>query len=160
MKRLMVAGLAMALGAAFAGAGYALAEGPMDQLAWLAGSWAGEQDGLKMEEHWTPPAGNLMVGMHRDVSPAGKTSFEFLRIVKREDGISYISMPSGRGETAFKLIESTARKAVFENLQHDFPQRILYWRAEDGRLHARIEGSVNGKMQSEEWSWSRSTLTP
>ena len=44
---------------------------------------------------------------------------------------------------------------VFENLQHDFPQRILYWLDAAGAMHARIEGPQAGKTVSEEWVWTR-----
>ena len=47
------------------------------------------------------------------------------------------------------------KRVVFENRQHDFPQRILYWLDPGGALHARIEGPQGGKTVSEEWVWTR-----
>jgi hypothetical protein len=44
---------------------------------------------------------------------------------------------------------------AFENLQHDFPQRIIYWMEKDGSLRAKVEGTMNGKAASEEWSWTK-----
>ena len=41
---------------------------------------------------------------------------------------------------------------VFENLGHDFPQRIVYRRDVD-RLTARIEGEADGQLDATEWSW-------
>ena len=41
---------------------------------------------------------------------------------------------------------------IFENLEHDFPQRIIY-RREGDRLIARIEGEVNGTLEVTEWAW-------
>jgi hypothetical protein len=35
---------------------------------------------------------------------------------------------------------------VFENLEHDFPQRIIYRRNQDGSLTARIEGDRGGRI--------------
>ena len=67
----------------------------------------------------------------------------------------YLAMPKGRPATPFRLIESTKTRAVFSNPAHDFPQRVLYWLTDDGRLHAKIEGSQGGKPASEEWAWSR-----
>jgi hypothetical protein len=125
-----------------------------DFPGWMAGSWGGTSDGVKMEEHWTSADGGLMLGMHRDVAPNGKTSFEFLRIEKKGAALVYQAMPSGRPPTPFTLKTSTADRVVFENLGHDFPQRILYWRAGE-RLCARVEGKISGKKMSEEWCWSR-----
>ncbi len=44
---------------------------------------------------------------------------------------------------------------VFENREHDFPQRILYWLDGEGRLHARIEGPAGSGERAMEWVWSR-----
>lgn len=122
-------------------------------LAWMAGSWSGVSQGIEMEEHWTAPKGNSMVGMHRDVGK-GRTLFEFLRIEQRGDQIVYLSMPNGRSPaTPFPLKEVSGTRAVFENPDHDFPQRIIYWK--DGNdLRARIEGTQGGKTGGEEWRWS------
>jgi hypothetical protein len=56
---------------------------------------------------------------------------------------------------AFKLKELGERRVVFENLQHDFPQRIRYWLDAAGAMHARIEGLQAGQTVSEEWVWKR-----
>jgi hypothetical protein len=130
----------------------------INDLSWLAGSWVGDAGGVRMEEHWTMPSGNSMVGMHRDVGKGRTMLFEFLRIEQRGDQITYLSMPNGRSPaTAFPLQELTGTRAVFENPTHDFPQRIIYWK--DGTdLRARIEGTMNGKAGSEEWRWSPGAL--
>src|SRR5687768_9927481 len=123
-------------------------------LAWMAGSWSGESRGIQMEEHWTAPKGNSMVGLHRDVGKGRTMLFEFLRIEQQDDRIVYLSMPNGRSPaTPFPLKEMSGTRVVFENPQHDFPQRIIYWK--DGNdLRARIEGTMNGKPAGEEWRWS------
>jgi hypothetical protein len=124
-------------------------------LAWMAGTWSGVQGGVEMEELWQAPKGNTMLGLHRDVAGGRTVSFEFLRIEAKSDGISYWASPGGRPATQFRLIELKAKRVVFENAKHDFPQRISYWLSNDGALHARIEGTMNGKPASEEWTWRR-----
>lgn len=142
---------AIALGAAapvFAADGTA-------QLAWLAGRWGGEKDGLHSEEHWSSPAGGALVGMHKDVRGGRAVAFEFLRIVEDSSGrVCYLASPDGRAATVFCAVELGDRRVVFENKEHDFPQRVIYWRAEKNRLHARIEGVLDGRVQAEEWAWS------
>jgi hypothetical protein len=126
-------------------------------LAWMAGNWAGVQGGIEMEELWQAPKGNTMLGLHRDVAGGRTVSFEFLRIEAKPDGISYWASPGGRPATQFRLIELKGKRVVFENAKHDFPQRIIYWLSDDGALHAKIEGTMNGKPASEEWTWRRAT---
>ena len=129
-------------------------------LSWLSGSWIGDTREMSMEEHWTAPKGNSMIGIHRDVGKGRTLSFEFLRIEQQGDQIVYLSMPNGRSPaTPFPLKESSANRVVFENPTHDFPQRIIYWK--DGNdLRARIEGTMNGKAGSEEWRWAPGALRP
>jgi hypothetical protein len=120
----------------------------------MSGSWSSEVNGVRMEEHWTSAAGGLMLGMHRDIGR--KTSFEFMRIEQVDDGsLVYQAQPSGRSATPFKLKSMSESRVVFENLDHDFPQRIIYWRKAE-QLCARVEGTIGGKPESEEWCWNRS----
>ena len=112
--------------------------------SWISGWWAGDIDGVRMEEIWTTPANGLMVGMHRDVLPGGKAAFEFLRIEEKGGKVVYRSMPGGRPVTDFPLKSATDSKIVFENPTHDFPQRIIYFRKGE-KLCARIEGTMQGK---------------
>ena len=131
----------------------------LDALAWMAGSWNGaDARGVQMEEHWTAPKGNSMIGIHRDVAGGKTRLFEFLRIEQQADQIVYLSMPNGRSPaTPFPLKDVTGSRVVFENPTHDFPQRIIYWK--DGNdLRARIEGTINGKERGEEWRWSPGAL--
>ena len=127
-------------------------------LSWLTGSWSGVAGGIEMEEHWTAPKGNSMIGIHRDVGKGRTLVFEFLRIEQQGDAIVYLSMPNGRSPaTPFPLKEVSGTRVVFENPTHDFPQRIIYWK--DGvDLRARIEGTMNGKAASQEWQWRPATL--
>ena len=151
MRRILaMAALGGFLGGTAAGAGPGL-----EGLAWMAGTWTGTVDGVEMEEIWTPPKGGAMLGVHRDVAGGKMQSFEFFRIESAADGITYWASPGGRPATPFRLAKSEGRRVVFENPQHDFPTRILYWLTEDGALHAKIEGTQGGKPASEEWTWRR-----
>jgi hypothetical protein len=142
--------------ASLAAAPVSSAERPsLDAMAWMEGRWTGVTGELHMEEHWTSPAGNALIGMHKDVKAGKMVMFEFLRIEAREDGVYYVASPYGRPPTPFKLIEHADRRLVFENAENDFPQRILYWSTAPGELWARIEGTVGGKEKSMEWRWER-----
>ncbi len=129
-------------------------------LGWLAGSWASDSAGTRIEEHWTAPRGGMMLGVHRDVISGRRTSFEFFRIVEDTSGVRYVAQPGGRPPTSFPLKELGARRVVFEDLGHDFPQRIIYWLDSSGALWARTEGMISGKLESEEWRWKKSALAP
>ena len=125
----------------------------VSKLAFLEGVWTGTSNGIEMEEIWIAPKAGALLGLHRDVKGTRMVSFEFLRIDTTKDGTFYFASPRSAPPTLFRLVEQGDRKVVFENKQHDFPQRIVYWK--DGvDLRARIEGTINGKAGSEEWRWS------
>jgi Domain of unknown function (DUF6265) len=122
-------------------------------LSWMAGAWGGTVDGMEMEEHWTTAKGGSLIGMHRDIAKGRTVSFEFLRVEEQDGGLVYLSSPKGAAVTRFRLVEAGPMRAVFANPQHDFPQRIIYWK--DGAdLRARIEGPQGGKTVGEEWRWA------
>ena len=128
---------------------------PIAGLAWLAGDWSGADGPLQMEESWIPPRGGMMLGVHRDLKDGKAVSFEFFRIQATPDGIVYFASPHGKPAVPFRAIENTVERIVFENKEHDFPKRILYWRSEDGALHARIEGDPGDKEKATEWVWRK-----
>jgi hypothetical protein len=116
----------------------------VDDLAFMAGSW--QIDGPPLiEEHWLKPAGRTLLGMSRVYGGDQTYFFEFLRVEQRKDGIFYVAQPKGGPPTEFRLTKVAVNEAVFENLQHDFPKRIIYKKLPDGSLHARTEGDGTEK---------------
>jgi hypothetical protein len=128
----------------------------VNRLGWLEGVWSGTDQGIAMEEHWSSPSGGGLIGMHKDSKNGRMTSFEFFRIVATDtSGVCYLASPLGRAPVPFCATALTDSLVVFENLSHDFPQRIVYRLQADGRLYARIEGTIGGAARSEEWTWVR-----
>jgi hypothetical protein len=154
MSRPMIIVAALALLAGSRAGAVPPAEG-VEALAWMAGAWAGEKDGVAMEEVWTSPRGGALLGLHRDVKGGRLLSWEFLRIQATDAGVVYFASPRSAPPTPFKLVEAGDRRVVFENKAHDYPQRILYWVDAKGALHARIEGPQGGRTVSEEWVWTK-----
>jgi hypothetical protein len=129
----------------------------MPEAAWLSGGWAGSDErGAVTEEHWLEPAGGAMLGVNRTVSGDRMVFFEFLRIERRPDGeIVYLAAPKGRHPaTPFRMVDAGPGRLVFENPEHDYPQRIIYERAGDTLL-LRIEGEEAGIAKSSTWSLTR-----
>jgi hypothetical protein len=127
----------------------------VDKLGWIAGHWSTEARGRTIEENWTRPAGGTMIGVGRTVSGDKTVEFEFVQIRQEGDDLFYVAQPNGGTKTAFKLIKLTDGEAIFENKEHDFPQRIIYRKGADGSLSARIEGEVNGKLRGMDFPYKR-----
>lgn len=119
-------------------------------LDWLAGRWLETTARGQTEELWTRPRGAMMAAANTSLR-GSRASFEFLRIVQRDGRLVYLASPEGRmPPTEFTLKEMGAGHAVFENLTHDFPTRVVYSRDGD-TLTARIEGVVGGQPRSVQW---------
>jgi len=90
-----------------------------------------------------------MFGISRTVADGKTMEFEFMQIRQEPGGgILFIAKPSGQPEATFKLIKGGDREVIFENPQHDFPQRVIYRLQSDGSLLGRIEGVSKGKEKS------------
>jgi len=99
----------------------------------------------------------MMIGMGRTIKSGKAVDWEFMRIEERGTDIFYLAKPKeNAGETPFKLIRSSAAEAVFENPEHDFPQRVIYRLAKSGNLEARIEGTTSdGKAKGIDFPMDR-----
>ena len=94
------------------------------------------------------PAGGMMLGMSRSVRDGKASGYEFLRISEEPDGrIVFVASPSNQDSATFTLVEHEANRAVFENPEHDFPQRIIYSLISASKLLGRIEGSIGGEFK-------------
>jgi hypothetical protein len=49
----------------------------------------------------------------------------------------------------------TAQEIVFEDPEHDFPQKITYRRSGADSLYARVEGDRNGRQQPIDYAFKR-----
>ena len=124
----------------------------LSDLGWMAGHWTGSVGDVATEEIWTAPLGGIILGLHRDVRSARPAFFEYLRIEQRESAVVYIASPRGEKATEFVLVSAGPAEVVFENSEHDFPQRITYRREYDV-VTARIEGVVSGDTTARQWTW-------
>ncbi len=123
-----------------------LAGAELGAAAWLAGCWSSLEGEAGSGELWTEPAGDSMLGLSRSVHDGRTVAVEYLRIQRREDArIELVALPLGQAETRFSLRESGPGLLVFENPDHDFPQRVIYRLEAPGRLAAAIEGRIDGQ---------------
>ena len=129
---------------------------PLKHLSWMVGTWNGSMpNGMRMQEHWIPGDGGLMLGVNRTARGPEFVAFEFLRIEARdEDAIVYVAQPGGVSPgVEFTLVESVGTRAVFSNPEHDFPQRLTYTRVGES-LTVEVEGEVNGEAGGFALEWT------
>jgi hypothetical protein len=125
-------------------------------VALLAGCWSGSTGTVELREQWSDAAGGTMLGTSRFFRDGEVVDWEFGRIVEDAEGVTLWPYPRGViSEHGFPLVRG-GDQLVFENLEHDFPVRILYARASADSLLVRIEGA-DGRGQG--WSVARAACT-
>jgi hypothetical protein len=125
-------------------------------LAFMAGCWRGlTRSGTIIEEFYTTPSSNLIIGATRYVRDGRAVDFEFTRIDQTDSGAVITPHPKGVRSVSFapKVVERN--RAVWENASHDFPQRIVYARVAEDTLVARIEGRTPSGERTLEWRMAR-----
>ena len=112
----------------------------LEQISFLAGCWAGQMGSLDMREQWTEADGGVMLGTTRFFRDGALADFEFAMIVEEDETAVLWPYPRGeRSADGFPLVR-VDEEYVFENLEHDFPVRIVYVRVGDDALAPRVEG--------------------
>jgi len=148
---------ALAAVALAASAGPAPPPGPLEPLRFLTGCWRGPSGKDQVvEEHYTSPSANLMLGMARYTRNGVATSYEFYTISARDSALVFTPRLEGQAPVPFPLAKLDREAVVWENPEHDFPRRIAYRRVPGDSLVARIEGpGPDGGTASEEWRMAR-----
>jgi uncharacterized protein DUF6265 len=157
--------LSLGLAASFAATAVALVPKPegasASSLAWLAGCWASEGGEAGSGEQWMAPAGGTLLGVSRTVTQGKTVAHEFMSIRETaEGGLVFVAHPSGQDEASFPLARQGQQEIVFENLSHDFPQRVIYRLDVEGVLRARIEGVTGGKAKAIDFPLRRVSCDP
>ena len=135
------------------------ASSPIEQARWLAGCWElnrGSRTGFEM---WMPPAGGVMMGASRTVSAGKVVEWERLQLSEQDGKLVYTSLPSGQTEASFVSTVVTDSSFTVENLQHDFPQRIIYRKHGADSLIARIEGPGSSGPRGIDFPMRRASCT-
>ncbi|MEP7168596.1 MAG: DUF6265 family protein [Bacteroidota bacterium] len=124
------------------------------KLKLFEGTWEMKDErGGTMYEEWHRLSDSLYRGENYAVSENKKRVFETVLIKFVEGKLCYAPTVKDQNEgkeIVFPLKEITddGKKFVFENMEHDFPQRIIYHFKNKSMLDARVEGTVDGKEKS------------
>lgn len=137
------------VGSAGEGGTPAEAQPTIEDLDFMAGCWQADVGGgTTIRETFTAPHGGMMLGNSQMVGEGATRFFELVQIVGDESGVVYHPAFDGqKAKVGFRLVRLEGQEAVFENPEHDYPQRIVYRSPEPGQLQARIELMDGEKAQ-------------
>ncbi|WP_276132634.1 DUF6265 family protein [Polluticoccus soli] len=131
----------------------------INNVRWMLGEWVKEMPNGVFVEKWQEETDTSYIGEGTFTTNNGDVMFsEKLRLEQRGDELWYIPTVANQNNAQpvlFKETKIVDNEAVFENPEHDFPQRIIYKRTSDSTLYARIEGKQGGQDAKEEFNFKK-----
>lgn len=114
----------------------------INDLSWIEGSREVIIENDLIIEVWSKENDTLLVGKSYIATEYDTTLTETIQIIQKEGTIYYVPLVFDQNEgkpIMFELKSNNPKKLIFENLEHDFPQRICYYK-EGNNINAWIEG--------------------
>lgn len=134
-----------------------ITESPLEKLDWIVDRWIYTDSKEITYENWVKTNDSLYSGESYTVRDGDTVFNEQLKIGKVGDDVYYTAIVKHHpGPVTFKLIDIDNNRAVFENPEHDFPNRITYGLRDNSILYAKAEGkNKNGEATEFELFYTR-----
>jgi hypothetical protein len=129
--------------------------GSLERLRWLAGCWEARSPQRLVEEQWMAAQGHCMIGVSRTVRGDSLAEYELVVLRERSGHLTYEAHPSGQATAVFTATSVTDTSVVFENPEHDFPQRVMYTRIGSDSVLARVDGVIGGRNRAVDFRYAR-----
>ena len=118
------------------------------KMEWIIGTWEENYpNGERFHEAWEKVNDTFFTGKGAYLMGNDTAFKEKLAILVKDTAIYY----RVNNTVHFRLISNKEGDHIFENPQHDYPQRIIYKHQSEDVLFARIEGKINGQQDYEEF---------
>lgn len=118
---------------------------------WLVGEWSDKVEDNTFIENWQKIDDDNYIGVEYYLVGSDTTMKANLKLQKLIDTWIYIAYIDGQQPVLFTLVEDKG-KYIFENREHDFPQRIVYSIQDEHNILAFVEGNINGQQVKEEYN--------
>lgn len=124
----------------------------------LTGLW--KMDGKRgaLYEEWRVSGDNQLTGRSYKINNNDTIVLENVVISLQGNAIFYTPVvrdQNNQQPVPFKLISYNNNRYVFENKEHDYPQRVIYELVSLNKLRARIEGNNKGKESGSDFNYTR-----
>ena len=119
------------------------------------GTWKMISDKIEYYEEWRLINGSELIGIGFSIEEGDTVLSEELYVKKFADTWAYVALPVNQTITLFALSEYSENKFIFENEEHDYPQKIIYEFTADGKLNAVTEGLIEGELMRRDFSFIR-----
>ena len=111
------------------------------ELSFLTGTW--KINNKENYEYWKVDEKGHLKGESYKIKNGNKVIREYLKIRKEKNQIIYSArvLNQNNGQAIdFKLNQNSTPEFSFENLEHDFPKKIVYSKINDTLIHVKVLG--------------------
>ena len=125
---------------------------------WLMGTWSNSVKDRRDFEAWKKYDDSTYIGRSYSIVGVDTVSSETIQLEERNGEVLYIPTVQGQNDNqpvSFRLTLSEPGKIVFENADHDFPQKITYQLVSSDSIVAEISGLIDGKHRAQVFPMKR-----
>ncbi|TDE42231.1 hypothetical protein E0I26_13850 [Flavobacterium rhamnosiphilum] len=126
--------------------------------SWLLGNWENKSADGNLTENWKKVNDSTFEAQSYYIKEKDTLHFESITLQQKGEELTYTATVQGQNNdkpVAFKLTTATDKQVAFENLKHDYPQKISYSQITPDSLVAKISGIQQGKPSSESFSMKK-----
>ncbi len=126
-------------------------------MTWITGDWSGPMWGGTFRAHYASPAAGRLLSESELVKEGRVVHYEFESFRAKGEKVLLTPFPGGKRAATFELTayDREGKRATFENAKNDFPSRIVYHRAADGRLVITLSAPHHGSDKEETFDLKR-----
>ncbi|GAB3425754.1 DUF6265 family protein [Niabella aquatica] len=131
----------------------------LEQAGWLLGSWQNLSEHGAATENWEKENDSTFKAESFVIAEDDTVFYENVTLQLRKDTLDYVVRTKNQNEmpVSFRLVYSNEKTLVFENLQHDFPTKIVYNKVGADSLYAEVSGIINGTERKEAFPFKKTT---
>ena len=126
--------------------------------SWLLGNWENKSADGNLTENWEKVNDSTFQAQSYYIKEKDTVHFESITLQQKGENLTYTATVKGQNNdkpVTFKLKTATDKQLAFENLKHDYPQKISYTQITPDSLVAKISGIQQGKPSSEQFSMKK-----
>ena len=130
----------------------------LENMNWLIGQWEYKIEDNNLSEIWEKKNDSTFVGQSYFIKENDTLHSEHIKLIQKGKDLFYIPTVKGQNKdkpVVFKLTKSTENEFTFENLTHDYPNKIVYKMVTVTSLLATISGKQQGKLSFESYSMDK-----
>jgi len=118
----------------------------LEEMRWMIGSWEQRGDRSTVRETWRKLHADAYRGSGvtiRNNSGEANSEESMLLTVMSGEIFYFAKVDQHALPIAFRLVDSSANHAVFENRDHDFPKRLAYKRKSSEEIEVHVSDAAD-----------------